>query len=331
MSNKNKWFSGLAAVFLAGVSIALTASAQDIEILGKNGERVELTPKLNAGQAATPNRLSSPHLLDLRGLEGRKIIAKNVDGDSREISIDDARRISVNRSFSSSNVNGNRSVQQKEIATIVAADGETYTVDLSQISDEGEVTGEPKPIAAKRIEVPKSYWIGVGCQPIPEMLRAQLNLDQNVGLLVHQVMQGSPAETAGIERHDILLYADDQVLTKLEELVDVVNETGSQQQPISFTVMRGGKETAIAVTPEQRQAGASALLDRMPLRGLQLNDFGPGLIFDKQMFNGDMDKAREAMEKARENMEEVHREMKRMQRFLGEDHFPIPALPNIEK
>src|SRR5262245_15019342 len=66
---------------------------------------------------------------------------------------------------------------------------------------------------APRVEMPK-YWIGLLGGPIPadDALRAHLDLPENQGLRVENVVPDSPAAKAGLKRHDILLRANDQDL-----------------------------------------------------------------------------------------------------------------------
>ena len=52
------------------------------------------------------------------------------------------------------------------------------------------------------------YWLGVECLPVMPALRAQLNLPEKQGLLVAAVAPESPAASAGIKQHDILLASE---------------------------------------------------------------------------------------------------------------------------
>lgn len=331
----------LTSAIVAAV-ICVTAAAppagygQEIEFLGKNGEKVELKPNIEVlpnqpgpraarPQLALPNRTARPLIGGLPSLKGRTLMVTTPDGDTKEISTDDARSIIINRSFRSVNQDGQQQIQQGGTATIVAADGETYEVDLSQLQN-GEIEADEanKTIQAKRIEIPKSYMIGVFCEPVPEMLSSQLDLEQGIGLLVREVQKDSPASISGIRKHDVLLYADDQVLSSLQDLNDAVTESGSQEQAFSLTVMRGGKEMPIEITARQREPDAGLMLGKMPLGGLRMNDLGPGLIFDDGFGGGFEDGM---MEQMRNQMEQVREEMKRMDAILRNQKMPLPAIP----
>lgn len=336
-----------AIVIFASTAIVSSGHAQDIEFLGKNGERVELTPKIESlpgppvtealpsvpdprSPAQIPRGrgvIASSPLGGLPSLKGRTLVVTTPDGGTKEISTDDAHSIIVNRSFSTVNEDGQQQIQQGGTATIVAADGETYQVDLSQIQGgENDAQADSnQTLQAKQIEVPKSYRIGVFCEPVPEMLSSQLDLAPGVGLIVKEVQPGSPASIAGVQKHDVLLYADDQVLGSVKDLAEAIDQSGAQNQPFSLTVMRAGSEIPIEITAQQREFSDNAALGRMPLGGFQMNDLGPGLIFEGRFGNGLEDRM---MEQMRNQMEQVREEMKRMDAIL-QNGLPIPMLPEI--
>lgn len=322
----SKLFTTLAPLAaLALLACGTIATGQDIEFMGKNGEKVELTPKVEAlpgnqpaieVPAAQPNqrRLGFSNLGDLRG---RTFTVTDSDGNTKEITTENARSVSINRSFSTVNVNGQRQVKQGGTAIIIDADGQRYEIDLSQLNDDNP---EGKPMEAKPIEVKKSYMIGVFCEPVPEMLRSQLDLGEGVGLMVKRVQDGSPASVAGLEKFDILLYADDQSLSTVADLTGVVTETGSQAQPFTLTVMRGGEEIPIEITAAEREMTAGLMPGRMPMGGFEMNDMGPGLIF-----GGDFDN--DMMEQMQNHMQQVREQMKRMDGLLQKPGRPIHGLP----
>lgn len=323
--NKKIFTTFVAAALLASTSIS---TAQDIEFMGKNGEKVELTPKIEGLRDAIPNRPNDgiqpaqpvqPNrpafgLGNFGDLRGRTLTVTTPDGETKEISTDDAQSIIINRSFSSFNQNGDRQVKQGGTAVIVDADGQRYEIDLSKIDDE-EANGEP--IEATPIEVQKSYMIGVFCEPVPDMMRSQLNLEQGVGLIVQRVQDGSPAAEAGVEKFDILMYADDQVLNSVTDLTGVVTEAGTAQQSFTLVVMRGGEEIPVEITPSERAMTAGLVPGRFPRGGFEMNDMGPGLIFD-QAFDGDM------MKRMQDHMQQVREEMKRMDGLLQNQGIPMP-------
>ncbi len=113
-------------------------------------------------------------------------------------------------------------------------------------------------VARVNVELPK-YWIGLLCIELSDALRAQLNLEGNVGLLVDAVTEDSPARKQGLERNDILLSArfaaeppekESRKLSQVADLVKIVQE--AESKPVQFEVLRRGVRKTIEVTPVER-------------------------------------------------------------------------------
>ena len=75
--------------------------------------------------------------------------------------------------------------------------------------------------------------------------------DENDGLLIRRVLEDSPAETAGLIRGDILLAIDGNEVNSIDEVRDILTERKAGQR-IRLTIMRGGDETQINLTIEDR-------------------------------------------------------------------------------
>jgi len=107
-------------------------------------------------------------------------------------------------------------------------------------------------------EVTRGY-LGVTIDRLPDSIRAQLptTVPQDQGILVEQVMIGSPAEKAGLQPYDILLSFNDQKLFSPEQLTRLVgSDTGSQ--PVKLTIVRGGKVSTLDVTIGEARLPESA-------------------------------------------------------------------------
>lgn len=94
------------------------------------------------------------------------------------------------------------------------------------------------------------HWLGIQVLPVSAALRSQLNLPEKQGLLIGSVVQKSPAEKAGIVRHDILLKAADKPLGTPRQLLAVLDE--AKETKIKIELLRGGKPMAIEATPAKR-------------------------------------------------------------------------------
>lgn len=96
-----------------------------------------------------------------------------------------------------------------------------------------------------------SFWIGVRGRNVDDpVLRTQLQLAEDMGVVVEDVVSDSPAEKAGLRKHDIILRANGDIVDSMLVLQDQVSKT--QDEPIELELLRLGKETTITVTPEVR-------------------------------------------------------------------------------
>lgn len=88
-------------------------------------------------------------------------------------------------------------------------------------------------------------WIGVEPQNISKELAQSLNLPSNTtGVLITGVLEGGPADRAGIKPGDILMKVNDQEINDVRQLLNQI----SKQQPgaeIAIKVFRKGKTQAL--------------------------------------------------------------------------------------
>jgi hypothetical protein len=101
-------------------------------------------------------------------------------------------------------------------------------------------------------------YLGVSLHRLPESVRAQLPdaIPREQGILVEQVMKGSPAEKAGLQPFDILLQYNDQKLFSPEQLTRLV-ASGSSGQSVELTIVRGGNISSINVALGERRVPES--------------------------------------------------------------------------
>jgi C-terminal processing protease CtpA/Prc len=106
-----------------------------------------------------------------------------------------------------------------------------------------------------------SYYIGVSASPVDDVLRLHVQvppdghaLPAGQGLLVTEVVAGSPAEKAGVKQYDVLLTLKDKPLDRAETLAAQVQAVGAK--PATLTLIRAGKPLSLGVTPEPRKVEA---------------------------------------------------------------------------
>ncbi len=119
----------------------------------------------------------------------------------------------------------------------------------------GPTTGDETvaPIAPAEPTAPQepAYWIGLRGRSVEDaVLRTQLQLAEGTGIAIEDVVPDSPAEKAGLRKHDIILRANDDMVDSMEVLQQHV-QTG-KEMPIELKILRLGKEETVAVTPAQR-------------------------------------------------------------------------------
>lgn len=126
---------------------------------------------------------------------------------------------------------------------------------IVRISPDAEV-GEPIPLAieeeVKVVEEPL-YWIGISGRPVESpVLRTHLQLSEDMGIVVEQVVPDSPADKAGLRQHDIILRVNGAGVHGMKVLQDHVRD--HQAKPLELKLIRLGADETVVVVPEERPA-----------------------------------------------------------------------------
>ena len=290
---------GLTATFLVSSASLVGQENDKIEIINQDGEKVDANALKVQVQA---------------NADDGKITIINADGTKREIDVKGAQSIIVNQAVESIMENGQQQQKVRGKAIIVGPDGQRQEIELGD-GDEFEglndalgkirVLGDrfpmPRNWRGQRQAfnfVPRSkYMVGIYCEPVSNALAAQLDLPENTGLLVtREPNPDSPAEQAGIQKHDILMYANQKDLEKVADLTEAVAKAGKENKAIEFSILRRGKESSVRVTPVERPEGgavqflpAQELGDLDGMIQLDFGDVGPGIILDNQAFPADFE------------------------------------------
>lgn len=96
-----------------------------------------------------------------------------------------------------------------------------------------------------------TYWIGINMMPISPQIQHHL-ADDVKGVMIGEVVTGTPAEDAGLMQFDIIVRANDIAVDTPEVISTVV--TKSEGEEVQFRVLRKGKEQDVDVTPAVRPA-----------------------------------------------------------------------------
>jgi serine protease Do len=131
-------------------------------------------------------------------------------------------------------------------------------------------------------------WLGVQIQAVTEELAAGLGLDEATGVLVADLVPGSPASATDLRAGDVILSADGQPLADAKDLSRRVAGTAAGDA-ITFRVLRDGKQRDLTVTigsmPDEDQVAAvpaeSADESSRPRLGLYLAPLTPELRLER--------------------------------------------------
>ena len=165
-------------------------------------------------------------------------------------------QIIMRSSVTKVNRNGEEQTESSAKMVIIGPDGERKEIDITDDFDPallnfrippnlmgGIAFNQPKPVAG--------FGVGLACWPVSEVLRSQLDLGDR-GLVVLSVTQNSPAAKAGVEKHDILIFADDKELQDKKNLEEIVKLAGEEKQSFSLGLIRKGKEMTMDITPIEK-------------------------------------------------------------------------------
>ena len=101
----------------------------------------------------------------------------------------------------------------------------TVKLILAQLKSDGHVT---------------RGWLGVRIQTITSNLAEALNLQEDTGALVAEVIKDSPAQKAGLKNGDVIIKFDGKKIDKMSTLPKVVAET-KVNKTVKVEVIRNGK------------------------------------------------------------------------------------------
>jgi len=87
-------------------------------------------------------------------------------------------------------------------------------------------------------------WLGVSIQPLTKDLAANFKRSDTTGALVSTVVEGSPAEKAGVKPGDVIVEFDGKKVAKSTDLPGLVAEVPVGRD-VPMTVMREGREVKL--------------------------------------------------------------------------------------
>ncbi|MBI4529968.1 MAG: DegQ family serine endoprotease [Candidatus Latescibacteria bacterium] len=97
-------------------------------------------------------------------------------------------------------------------------------------------------------------YLGIQMQNVNEELAEALNLSKPVGVFVPEVVEGSPAERAGVKEKDVILKVDDQEVNRPNQVQALIFEKRPGDK-ITLTLIRQGREKQLDVVLGEREGG----------------------------------------------------------------------------
>lgn len=90
-------------------------------------------------------------------------------------------------------------------------------------------------------------WLGIQMQSVTQEIAAYLGLPSAEGVLVVNVIPGSPADEAGLAQGDVILQVDNRKVKNHEDLINIIQQ-GKVGQQVVLQIFRGGKLRNVTVT-----------------------------------------------------------------------------------
>lgn len=114
-----------------------------------------------------------------------------------------------------------------------------------------------------------SAWLGLNFDPMNDAVRAHVpDLPQGLGLVVTEVVPGSPAEKAGIKTYDVFWKLGDQLIANKAQLATLL-KLQKEGEEVKFSVYRSGQSLSLPIVLGRQPAdpllgGAPALATAGP-------------------------------------------------------------------
>ena len=178
---------GALVVFSSGLPLQPTLAqdtVKDVEIINRDGERVRAEVIVMAQDEQNRGGVTIQN-------EDGKITIVDADGNQREIDVSGAQSIIVNQAVKSIMKDGEKQTETFGKAIIIGPDGVRQEVELGG-NIEGQLGNAMPGRMRLKWEQSNKFMIGVNCSPMTETLKSQLGLETGAGLVVEELVDGSP-------------------------------------------------------------------------------------------------------------------------------------------
>lgn len=100
----------------------------------------------------------------------------------------------------------------------------------------------------------ETTWLGVYTQSISDGLRDGIDYDGDGGVLVNRVVDGSPADEAGIEKGDVIVSVNSRAVDSPDALARIVRASRPGQS-VAIRIVRDGDAQTLTARLEARPSG----------------------------------------------------------------------------
>lgn len=115
------------------------------------------------------------------------------------------------------------------------------------------------------------YWLGLYLDAIPDVAKDQMEIEY--GLVISEVVEKSPAASAGVRKNDILSKMDGVEIRQHDDVLRAVAQ--SKGNPITLQIIRKGKQLSLRATPQTRPEGARGEKPEAEVEGALALRIGP--------------------------------------------------------
>lgn len=134
----------------------------------------------------------------------------------------------------------------------------------------------------------KKGWLGVQIQELTPTLKEALKVGDRKGLLISEVIDGSPADKAGLEDEDVILTYDGKQVEKSDEFAQMVKKT-EPKKVVKIKILREGKEqTIVAKIGKKKRLQYIHEGDQLFAKFFSFKSGGPKLGIKVQPLNKDL-------------------------------------------
>ena len=133
-------------------------------------------------------------------------------------------------------------------AIIGGAENIGFAIEINAVQ---EIIGE-----LRQGKVRKRPFLGVQTISLDEEIAQQFDIDADAGALVLEVVPGSGAELAGLQRGDVIVSIADRDVEESEDVSDIIKDRKAGEK-IEITYLRGDERTTVDATLGERASAGS--------------------------------------------------------------------------